>query len=344
MPLMTRRTEPVTENGPVGNVERAPAGRGRRGAARGALARLAPYGPVIILLVAVAVFALAKPDTFATGENFRAILSQNAVLAIAALAVTVPIICGQFDLSVAGNMASSGLVAAGLMSFSHVTWPLALAAGLAAGLVVGATNGFLVAYGGVHSFIATLGTQTLLFGFALWYSRGTVVFKDVDASFVSLTHTRVFALPMTVFYMAIVAALLWFTLSYTPFGRYLYAIGGNRAAAKVAGVPVKRHIFYSLVVSGGLVGIAGVILASQNSSAQSTAGDTYLLPAFAAAFIGASTFRKGEFNVGGTLVGVYLVSVLVSGAFAIGAQFYVASLISGFALIVAVLGSKVMND
>ena len=133
---------------------------------------------------------------------------------------------------------------------------------------------------------------------------------------------------------------LWFVLTHTPFGRYLYAIGGNREAAEVAGVRVKRHIVYSLTLSGTLAGAAGLMLASRTASAQSAQGDTFLLPAFAAAFIGAATFRRGEFNVAGTLVGVFLVAVLVTGAFQLGAREYVAPLITGAALLLAVMGNR----
>ncbi|MEA2332623.1 MAG: ribose transport system permease protein [Thermoleophilaceae bacterium] len=305
--------------------------------------KLAPWGPVILVILGVIVFSLLKPETFGTVGNFRAIASEQAILAIAALGVTIPIICGQFDLSVAANISAVSVLTAGLMSFSSVPWELALVAGIAAGLLIGLVNGLLVAYAGVHSFIATLATSTILFGFTLWYGKGEIIFEGVSPEFASLARTKLAGFQLPALYLLLVGVALWFVLKLTPFGRYLYAIGGNRAAAEVAGVNVRRHIMYSLMASGGLVALAGVILTSRTASAQSTAGDTFLLPAFAAAFIGASTLRRGEFHVVGTIVGVYLVAVLVSGAFAMGAQNYVSPLITGVALIVAVVGSGALS-
>jgi ribose transport system permease protein len=298
---------------------------------------------VILLILALVFFSVLKPETFGTLTNFRSIISEQAILAIAALGITIPIICGQFDLSVAANISAVSVLTAGLMSFSDVPWELALLAGVAAGLLIGLVNGLLVAYAGVHSFIATLATATILFAFVLWYGKGEIIFEGVSTEFVSLARERVLGFQIPALYLLVVAVALWFVLRLTPFGRYLYAIGGNQAAAEVAGVNVRRHILYSMVASGGIVALAGVILTARTASAQSTAGDTFLLPVFAAAFIGASTLRRGEFHVLGTVVGVYLVAVLVSGAFAMGAQNYVSPLITGIALIVAVVGSGAMS-
>jgi ribose transport system permease protein len=302
--------------------------------------RLAPYGSVLVLLLGIVVFSLLRPDSFATIENLRAILSEEAVLAFAALGITIPLIAGQFDLSIGGVIGFTGLLAVGLMSFSGMPWLLAALLGLLAGTAVGLVNGLLVAYGGIHSFVATLATGTLVYGAQLWYSRGEIIFDGVSTKYVSLTRTEALGFTLPVFYTAVLALGLWFVLTHTPFGRYLYAIGGNQEAAEVAGVRVKRHIVYSLTLSGTLAGAAGLMLASRTASAQSAQGDTFLLPAFAAAFIGAATFRRGEFNVAGTLVGVFLVAVLVTGAFQLGAREYVAPLITGAALLLAVMGNR----
>jgi ribose transport system permease protein len=306
------------------------------------VARFGPYWALVAWLVAIVIFSVLKPDTFATFDNFRSILGEQSLLAIAALAVTIPLVCGQFDLSIAANIGLTGMLTAGMMANSGLPWVVAVLIGLAVGLGIGIANGVLVAGFGVHSFIATLGVSTIVGGITLWYGKGQIIFEGIDPQFPEIARARVLGLPITVLYLLVIAAVAWFVLQHTPFGRYLYAIGSNRAAAAVAGVRVRLYMALSLVICGGLAGLTGVLLTSRTASAQNGAGDTFLLPAFAAAFIGAATFRRGEFNVLGTIVGVYFVATLVSGAFILGAANYVSLLISGFALIVAVIGNRAL--
>ncbi|MEZ5121849.1 MAG: ABC transporter permease [Solirubrobacterales bacterium] len=305
-------------------------------------ARLGPYGPIIVLVIGVAAFSIASPQDYASLSNFQSIASEQAVLALVALGLTIPMICGQFDLSIGAILTIVGLVTAGLMARSGLPWPAAVAIGLALGVGIGLVNGILVAYVGINSFIATLGTFTVLGGIILWYSRGEIIFEGIPDEFVSLTRTELAGFQLPALYAVIVCGVLWWVLANTPFGRNLYAIGGNRAAAEITGVAVKRHIVYSLVASGALCAVAGIVLTSRTASASGTAGDTFLLPAFAAAFIGGSTFRRGEFNVLGTFVGVYLIAAIVSGAFTVGAASYVSPIISGVALLLAVAGTRAL--
>jgi ribose transport system permease protein len=310
---------------------------------RGALYRLGPYGSVVVLIAAIVIFSALRPETFATLGNARGILGEQAVLAFVALGVTIPLIAGQFDLSVAGNAGLTALLSAGLMSYSGLPWGAAVAVALACGCAIGLFNGLLSAYIGIHSFVATLGVGTILFGIQLWYGSGQIIFEGISPGFVELARTRVGSLTLPVYYMVGLAVVLWFVLMHTPFGRYLYAIGNNRSAAEVAGVRVKRYTLYSFVICGFLAACAGVMLASRTASAQAGLGDAFLLPAFSAAFIGAATFRRSEFNVPGTLVGVFLVAVLVAGAFQLGLREYVSPIINGAALILAVVGVRLLS-
>ncbi|MEA2359649.1 MAG: ribose transport system permease protein [Solirubrobacteraceae bacterium] len=306
--------------------------------------RFGPYWALVAWAVAILIFAIASPSTFATIDNLQAILGEQSLLAIAALAVTIPLICGHFDLSIGATIALSGLITAGIMSRAHLPWELAVVVGVAVGTAIGAANALLVAHFGVHSFIATLGTATIVQGFSLWYGGGQIIFKDIDPSFLKVAQTTIVGIPITVLYLLMLAGALWFVLEHTPYGRYLYAIGLNRTAAVVAGVRVKSETATSLIVCGALAGLVGVLLTSRSGSAQNNAGLDYLLPAFAAAFIGAATFRRGQFNAAGTVVGVYFVATLVSGAFILGGANYISSLISGAALIIAVIGNRAMGD
>ena len=170
-----------------------------------AVSRIAPYGAVLVLLLGVVVFSLLRPDSFATVENLRAILSEEAVLAFAALGITVPLIAGQFDLSIGGVIGFTGLLAVGLMSFSGLPWLLAALLGLLAGTTVGLVNGLLIAYGGIHSFVATLATGTLVYGAQLWYSRGEIIFEGIATDYVALTRTTALGFTLPVFYTVVLA-------------------------------------------------------------------------------------------------------------------------------------------
>jgi ribose transport system permease protein len=310
--------------------------RGRR-----MLSKFGPYWALVAWAVGIIVFSIVSPSVFPTWFNAKAILGDQSLLAIAALAVTLPLICGQFDLSFAANITLTGLLTAGMMANSHLGWGLAVVIGIAVGTLIGVINAGLVSIG-IHSFIATLAMATILGGVAQWYGKGQIIFNGISPSFVKIAQTRFIGLPLPFFYLIGIAIVIWFLLGHTPFGRYLYAIGSNRAAAAIAGIPVRKYTAVSLVMCGFLAGLVGILLASRTSSAQNGAGDTFLLPAFAAAFIGSATFRRGEFNVAGTLVGVYFVATLVAGAFIAGAANYVNSLISGVALLVAVVGNRAL--
>jgi ribose transport system permease protein len=340
---MTTHDTTVASPAAPGSAAPRPAGTGPTRERVGArILRLTPYSTLIVWLLAIVAFSLLSPDVFFTATNLRAVLNEQAVLVIVACGLVVPLICGQFDLSIGATISFAGLITAGLMSHSGLPPAPAVLAGLGIGLAVGAVNGYLTAYAGVNSFIASLGVATILSGFTLWYGRGQIVFEGIPRSFVELGQGDVAGIQLPVLYALGTAVLVWFMLSQTPLGRYLYAIGGNRTAADVAGVPSRRYILYILMASGVFAALAGIVLTARSASAQTGAGDTFLLPAFAVCFIGASTFRRGQFNVPGLVVGVYLLATLVNGAFVLGARDYVSPLIQGIALILAVVGNRAL--
>ena len=177
--------------------------------------------------------------------------------------MTIPLVCGQFDLSIAANIGLTGMLTAGMMADSDLPWELAVVIGLGIGIGIGLANGVLVAGFGVHSFIATLGVSTIVSGLTLWYGKGQIIFEGIDPQFPQIARERVLGLPITVLYLVVIAAVAWFMLGHTPFGRYLYAIGSNRAAAAVAGVRVQLYTAASLVICGGLAGVTGVLLTAE---------------------------------------------------------------------------------
>jgi len=300
------------------------------------------YGIVVFLVLMIAVFSLLMPDTFATSGNFRQILADQAVPGILALAVILPLAAGEFDLSVGANLGIctiAGIVLAG----TGLPLPLVLVATLALGMLIGAINAFMTIVVGVNAFIATLGMATILAGFNLLLTNSTLITHSSDA-FSALTGVRLpGGLQVVVFYFLAAALVLWFVLERTPFGRYLRATGMGRDAAELSGVRTKRYLAAAFIGAGLLGGLAGTLQASRAGNATPDLGPEFLLPAYAAAFLGATAIRAGYFNVWGTVAGVYLLAVGANGLVILGAKTWVTNIFNGVALLVAVSAATLVQ-
>jgi ribose transport system permease protein len=226
-------------------------------------------------------------------------------------------------------MVSWGMVEAG--------WsvPVAIAAALLVGVVVGNINGFLVVKIHIDSFIATLAMSSALTAFAVWRSNNRSILGFPD-SFKSLATEFAFGLNKTVLVALVLAFVCWYVFEHTAAGRYLFATGGAREAARLAGVQTDRYIWGSLVVSATMAALGGVLLASQFGSTQAQSGSPYLLPAFAAAFLGSTQFKR-RFNVWGTVLAVLVLQSGVKGLQLAGVgTTWIESLFFAVALILAV--------
>jgi ribose transport system permease protein len=298
------------------------------------LARAAPWGTVIALIALIAVFGAAKPSQFLTGGNIQTILSQCAGLGIVAAGLTLVLILGEFDLSVAAMATLSGLASA-LLVQKGVPVGAALLMALGLGCAVGVFNGLVVVVLNVSSFIATLATTALVTGLGTWWagSKSVAVTNDF---FLSLSSSKVAGIPLPAVIAIVGFAALWVVLERTRPGRMLYAVGSNLEAARLAGVRVALVRVLAFATCSAFAAIAGILLASRLSAGYQGAGDPYLLTAFAAAFLGAVTVRIGEFHILGTAVGIVLLSVLSNGLDVVNAPSYVAQLVSGAILIAAV--------
>lgn len=296
---------------------------------------LSNYAIVIFLLILIAVFSLVAPTLFPTWSNFQAIANNQAVPAILALAVILPLAAGEFDLSVGAVLGFTSVLTA-WATINGVPLIPAIILGVGAGALIGAINAFLVVRVGVSAFIATLGMGTLLSGGNLLLSNGSVLFDGIDPGLAVIARSKFLGLPLTFYYLLILAIILWLVLERTPFGRYLTATGLGRAPARLAGVPTNRYLALAFIGAGALAGIAGVLQTGTVGSASPSTGPAFLLPAYAAAFLGATTIRRGRFNVWGTMVGVLVLAVGVSGLNLLGAPFWVAPVFNGLALLLAV--------
>ena len=300
----------------------------------------------ILGFAAILIFLTAQlPDTFLTARNLINISQQLSMLAVVAATMTIVMVMNDFDLSV-GSMASlAGVVAAVLFAAGFPVW-VGLLAALGAGLLGGVFNGFLVSVLGILPFVATLGTLTVFSGTAFLISDGKTIFgRDIPAGFSGFARTGVeigdVKIPFLTLTALAVITLCWFVLEQTNFGRRLYAIGGNREAALLAGIRVKRLRLIAFALTGLGAAGAGLMYAARVASANPTQGSGLMLDAIAAVFLGMTMSRQGEPRVLYTLVGVLMLGVLDNGLTQLRVDSYVREILVGLIVISAVATAAV---
>jgi len=301
------------------------------------IGRLIPvYGLLILTVLLIIVFSVTLPTSFQTLINLRSIISDKAIIALLSLAAMIPMAAGRIDLTVGYGIVLWHILAISLQTMFGFPWPAAVLIVLVLGGATGFLNGLLVEVARIDSFIATLGTGTVLYAFALWHTGGRQVVGMLPDGFYALNGTMVLGLPITGYYVLVLAVLMWLVLEYTPTGRYVYAIGANPKAAALNGIPVRKFVIGSFVASGLLSALAGVLLASKLRIGQASVGLEYLLPALVGAFLGSTTIKPGRVNVWGTLIGVAILAVGISGIQQFGGSFFVEPLFNGVTLLIAI--------
>lgn len=267
---------------------------------------------VLYLLIIIAVgFAIWVPDTWLVWGTHRFYFNNEAIRAIVALGLIVPLSAGVFDLSIGGVISASAVTTAWAMTNQGLPWPVAVLLGIGIGVAAGGLNGFMIVKIKIDSFIATLGMSSMLAAYSVWLAGGRSIIVD-NEGFKSLTSVAIFGFKWTFVYLIALSLLIWYVIEHTALGRYLFATGGGREAARLAGVQVDRFVVASLLFSSTVAAVGGVLFASNFSSVQASAGPPYLLPAFAAAFFGSTQF-KNRFNVLGTLLAVFVMAAGVKG-------------------------------
>jgi ribose transport system permease protein len=304
---------------------------------------LGSWGPVFAFVLVFVVFGIWKTDVFLTQQNLFTILNDNADLAIVSFGLTVVLLTGEFDLSLAGVISFTGFLSAGLIANQGLPTPASVVVVLLVGALIGLVNGVLVVYFQIHALIATLAVASILDGLTFLYSGGAVLYTGIPNGFIQIGRAGLGNLDAPAFYMVVIGVVLWAMLRYTPAGRYMHAIGGNRDASRLSGIRVSRHVIAAFMISAVCASVCGIVEVARNGSAQPTAGASFLLPAFAAAFLGAATLRRGEFHIIGTAIGVYLIAVATSGLFILGAPFYSQEFLTGGLLILATAGSRFLG-
>lgn len=306
---------------------------------------LEKYGLLILFLLMFLFFASFwdRPATFRSPDNLRSVLGTYAVPGVLALAAIVPLVCGQFDLTIGSVAGLTALSTAAALARYEISLPVAVLVAVAIGVLVGGLNGWLVAYVGVNAFITTLGMASVIAGVITLYTSGDTIIIS-DSVLGSLGADSVLGVPMILFALLGIAAVVYYLLGHTPFGRYLHAIGSNPTAARLVGLDVRRLVLMSFVISGVLAAIAGVLLVARNGNANPQVGGQILtLPALAAAFLGATAIKPGRFNVVGTLLAVFFVAFALSGLNLNDVSQWITDFFTGAALVAAVALSTVIG-
>lgn len=301
---------------------------------------LGSLAPIIFFILLIVGFGAAEPTYFPTTDNLTAILNNGAVLAILACGLTVVLVVGEFDLSVGAAASFGGSLAAVLDAQANWHLGLVVLAVIGCGIVIGLFNGILVTKFQIPALIATIGVSSLLIGFSLWITDNRVIFTGYSDSFLVLGRWSVGGVQAPVFYLAVCAAALAVLLRYTATGRHMYAAGGNRAASRMSGIRVERQVVTAFVISGVLSALAGLIYTARQASLTPEFGVVFLLPAFAAAFLGSVTLTRRTFHIVGTVLGVYLIETGTVGLLMFGAPAFTQQLFAGAVLILATIGAR----
>lgn len=291
-------------------------------------------------VLVIALFGTLRPHTFLTSANFESMLGSQAVLVVLALGLLAPLTAGDYDLSIAGNLMITSMIVAVLNVQHHLTIGVAIAAAIGAGVLIGAVNGALIVGLSLDAFIVTLGTSTLLQGLTFWISSSQTIGGISQGLVDAVIGHRLLGVPLEFYYGLALCAVFWYALEQLPLGRRLLFVGRGRSVARLSGLDVGRLRFSAFVVSGAVSAIAGVMYAGTTGTADPTSGASFLLPAFAAVFLGATSITPGRFNAWGTFIAVYFLVTGITGLQLLGVQSFVQQLFYGGALILAVALSR----
>jgi ribose transport system permease protein len=283
----------------------------------------------------ILVFALWEPHTFPTMDTVHSVATQQAIEAMLALALIIPLAAGCYDLSVGATVNFSTILVVVLQVNEHWSMGTAIAVTVPCCAVIGLVNGFLVVKLGVNSFIATLGVGAVVGALQEIVSNENQPLPPQGSAWNNLAQRQLLGFPAVCWYLLILAFVVWWVLAHTPAGRYLHAIGGNPEAARLSGVAVGRWTWLSFVASASICGFAGVLYASLSGPSLDF-GAGLLLPAFAAAFLGSTQLLPGRFNVWGTMIAVYVLATGVEGLQLVTSVQWLSDMFNGVALVAAV--------
>ena len=307
---------------------------------------LARFGTLASLALLLIVFSLARPDVFPTIDNLLNIMNQVSILGTMAFGLTVCLVMGLFDLSIAAMATLGGYVATFLLVQypDTIGVPEAVLISLAVAAVIGVFNGLIVSYLGISAFIATLATGSIITGAMLGISNSKTIITGIPDEFLIIGQGALFGVSNPIVIMLAIGVILWLLLEHTQLGRHLYAIGGSAEASRLSGIAVKRYAPIALAICAVCAALGGLMAASVLGAGRPQGvGDTYLLNAFAAVFIGASSLRPGKFHIMGTFIGVMLIGIINNGLSVMGVPTYWQYIVQGVLLIIALFSAGLLT-
>lgn len=302
----------------------------------------------LLLAIAVVVFALLSPN-FLTGQNLLNVARQSTFLAMVAMGQMLALLTGGFDLSVGKTLAITSVVGALVMAGAKATFPdavgvviaLGMLAGIGAGTLVGIVNGIGVALFDVSPFMMTLGTASISFGVALTLTSGVPVYGMPDEFGDTFGFGQFLGVPAPVYVTAILYLVLYLVLSWTPMGRYFYAIGGNYKASLLSGINTRFHLFMAYVLCGLMAAIAGIILTARLETGEANIGASMPLDSIAACVIGGVSLRGGVGRLGSVVLGAIFIGLIQNGMDLARIASYLQEVVIGVLLILAVIADQI---
>jgi ribose/xylose/arabinose/galactoside ABC-type transport system permease subunit len=295
---------------------------------------LRKFGLPAVIVLMIIVMSIVSP-VFLTRQNIINVLRQVSINGIMAVGLTLVILTGGIDLSVGALVAVTSVITGSLLLAEHSVL-VSVLAGVAAALAFGIFSGTLIAVCGLPPFIATLATMTIGRGFALVYSNGRP-YVISNKTFISIGQGSTFDIPNPIWILLVICVLAFILLNFTVFGRHIYAFGGNRQAARLAGVRTKLVEISVYVISGFLAGVAAIILSARIRSGQPTAGEGYGLDAIAATAIGGTSMVGGKGSVLGTVMGFIIIGVMSNALTLLNVSSFYQQIVKGVIIIVAVM-------
>lgn len=325
---------PLSDVGAIGSEDSPKRGLSARRTER-ITQELPRFGILLVFVLTIGLFTGLEPKLFFTTGNALAIIDSDATIVILALAVSLTLRLGDLDLSFGATMGTSGI----LLAYAGLSWHLNiwLCVVLAClfGSAVGAVNAFLVVGLQLSSFVATLGTMTIVEGIGYGISNENII-TQLNQGYVDFITKKIVSVPFGVWIGWVLALVFWLLYEKTRFGRLLLFVGGSREAARLLGLPTSRIRVISYIGSGIVYALAGIVLVGTVGAADPSVSSQYLLPPLAAAFLGTTVIQLGRFNVVGTIIGAYFLSTISTGLALLGASTWVGDVFNGGALVVAI--------
>ena len=293
------------------------------------------YLGILIGLFALCLILSIKSSAFLTPANIFNVLRQVSINAILAFGMTYAILIGGIDLSVGSVLALSGTVVTGLITRNAVPIPVAVILGLALGLALGLFNGVIIARTGIPPFIVTLAMMQIARGAAYVYTNGQPI-RITESSFIGIGTGYLGPIPLPIVYTVLIFIVVSILLNKTRFGRYVYALGGNKDAAVFSGIKINKITVAVYAMIGLLSSICGIVLSARMYSGQPTVGNGFELDAIAAVVLGGTSMAGGIGNLGGTLLGALVIGVLNNGLNLLNINSFWQLIVKGFVILLAV--------